>query len=322
MSENRILHVPSPEFRARLERDVVDGFRRQSQFSAPPGAARRARWRTAATLVLGLSLGVGGAVATAQVQSAKVRDSLMVTNEMNRKIAAMRLELAKAEFESVSKAVKAGVRPEGDLSAARLSVLTAETALQRVGLEIEETQLTGMPSRDELWAPLIGKRDFVSNRLYFDLLVGGQQQYAAEAGLDDARTRARVGIIKPSDTLEAAGTLQRIYAELRLVNQKRELRKSFLEKTLTEEQISAKLQFYELQQSMVVMMTKLQQAGERAKRARELQVVGLATVVDLKRAELDSLESAQAAERLNTMLKLAEQAQLRGKATDSLKKKR
>lgn len=321
MNEQSDQHVPSPEFRASLEREVVQAFRRQSQFTAPPGIMKRGRLRTAATLVIGLVIGVGGAAATAQVQGAKVRDSLMITNEMNRKFAQMRLELAKAELDLVTKSVNAGARPESDLDPARINVMSAEFAIKKLDLAAEEMQATGLPPNDELWAPLIGKRDFVLQRLYYDLVIGGQQQYRAQAVLADAVRRAQLGVIRPSDTTEVSGALQRVTAELQMAYKKQELRKQFLENTLSQAQIAEKLQLYNLQLQMSTMMIKFREAAERAKRSKELLGAGVSTVVDVKRAELDSLESAQAIARLQALLKLSETAQAMQKAADALKKK-
>ena len=45
LNEHTSPQVPSPEFRASLEREVVRAFRRQTQFSVPPSVTRRARLR-------------------------------------------------------------------------------------------------------------------------------------------------------------------------------------------------------------------------------------------------------------------------------------
>lgn len=306
MTDNNTQHTPSPEFRASLERDVMQAFRRQSQFEAPPSMARRARLRTVATLLVGLMIGAGTAVATAQVQDAKVRDSLALAIDMKRRLAMLRLELAEASLQSALASVKAGARAADGAANAKADVLAAEIELKRVDLEAQESKITGAAARDELWVPLNGKVDFVTERLRLDAAIAQQQLQLTESAAEDARMRARVGAINPSDTLEASGLRLRALADLQLIAQKIQLRQSFLESKLNEAQISAQLQLLETRLTRARLYTKLLEARERSKRARELLKVGTSTLLDTKRAELEELELTVDVERLNTLLKRLE----------------
>ncbi|MEO7999363.1 MAG: hypothetical protein ABI852_18070, partial [Gemmatimonadaceae bacterium] len=298
MTDHNTRHTPSPEFRASLERDVMQAFRRQSQFDAPPSLTRRNRLRTMATLLIGLTIGAGAAVATAQVQESKVRDSLALAIDAKRKLAMLRLELAEAELESVLKSVKAGARSEQDAAKARLAVAGAELELKRVSLDEQETKVGGAAVRDELWAPKQNGRDFVEERLRIDAAEVQQQLDLTEGVLTDLRTRLRVGAIQAIDTLEASGIRMRTLADLQLLATKLQLRQSFLESRLNEQQVSARLAFMETQLTLAKLRTKLMEARERSKRANEQLNAGVIMVLDAKRAELAELELADQVSRM------------------------
>lgn len=314
MNEHMNQHLPSPEFRVSLEREVVQVFRRQSQFSAPPSVARRARLRTAATLVVGLALGAGGVVASAQVQSSKVRDSLASTAEMKRRLIMMRLEIAEANYEEIKKSVDAGARSRQDLTAAELEMRSAEMAVRHLDLQLEEIKATSAAPRTELWAPWTGKRDFVSEQLKVDAMWTNDKVAAYERALAEARLKVLAGATASEDTLNVRSELSSAERDLEFVAQQLAWRQSFLDKRMDKERIAAEMQLVSVQNQVRTTIERLQQAQARAKRAKDRETVGVGSVLDVKRAELEILESTQELQRAQEQLK-------RLKAVQAFKKK-
>ena len=82
--QNTPMHVPTPQFRASLENEIIHALRRDARMeSDPPSVARphtrtrrRDRIKLVAILPIGLILGVGTQFASAQVQDARQRTLL------------------------------------------------------------------------------------------------------------------------------------------------------------------------------------------------------------------------------------------------------
>lgn len=297
MIDNANQHLPSPEFRASLERDVMQAFRRQSQFDAPPSMARRSRIRTAAALAIGLAVGIGGAVATAQVQNSQQRDSLLQIAEMNRRLAAMRLEIAYAEAQSTANGVSAGVKSRADAIGRRESAALLEMDLERLDWDIAEIRATGQPVRNELWAPKVGKEDFVTARLHVDRDFASWQNGRMKFAAEETAQRVRVGLAMPSDSLRANRAVKASMAEIMFVWNKQQLRDQFVANKLTEQQVAQRLRILESLRSLENLADNMNEASDRAKRTKELHLIGKATLLDVKRAEVDSMQAAFELER-------------------------
>lgn len=108
-------------------------------------------------------------------------------------LAATRLELAQAQHTDVTNKIKVGVLAASALSAAQAELRTMEAAAMRARLNVEEIKATAIPPRDDLNAPLVGGRDFVSQRIQLDLAVAQGRLTATEKALAEADRRERVG---------------------------------------------------------------------------------------------------------------------------------
>ena len=108
-----------------------------------------------ATLLVGLTLGAGGVVASAQVRSSQQADLLITASDFKRMMAAMRLEIANATLQELLKSVKVGVRPMSDAYDAQHDAMAAQILIKRIDLESAEIRASGAAPRDELWAPVV-----------------------------------------------------------------------------------------------------------------------------------------------------------------------
>jgi hypothetical protein len=144
MNEFDDTHAPTPEFRASLKRELERVYRAESQFGAPPGTrARRlgvAIGLTAGgvfTLTVGLVLGAATGYASAENLGARQRDALppIATVSTQRQLSGLRLEAARAAYDSVRRAVDAGKATPAALRAAKDEVDAMQANLSRLELD-------------------------------------------------------------------------------------------------------------------------------------------------------------------------------------------
>ena len=95
MNRSSGMHVPSPEFRQRLEQDVVKTFRLEGRFGIPHGSRWR-QLRAVSLLLAGLAVGWGTAFARGQAQDAQERTRLLSIAKTEQGLLAARLQLAQS----------------------------------------------------------------------------------------------------------------------------------------------------------------------------------------------------------------------------------
>src|SRR5690606_37358339 len=127
--------------------------------------------------------GALGGVASGQVQDARQRDHLLPAVEAEVQLAAMRLQLAQAQFETVRDRFDVGAATRATLAEAEAELVRMRAALQRSRLNLEEVRASAAPPRDDVAAPLVGERDFAGERLNLRLLAAQRRLATVEAAV-------------------------------------------------------------------------------------------------------------------------------------------
>lgn len=297
-------HVPSPAFRAALELEIVQELRQGQALPDPPSMRprRRDRLRTVALLVIGLFLGVGTQLASAQVQEARQRTELESAKEAERRSVALRVQLAKQAEEVARKSFEAGAISRQALLSASADVRAVEIAYARLSLDLAELTVTAAPPRDELWAPLVASRDFVKERLQMEGMVAQQRLRDAEmesAEVDRAFSAGVTGRAEVSDArldvAEAKLAFDRIVTRINL-------REQALKEGLAPEEVTRRLERMDTMLEIQHLQARLSFAEARLQRARERVDTGLATRAEGLRAELEVLEVQEQIQRLRLRL--------------------
>ena len=308
--KNTPIHVPTPQFRASLENEIIHALRREARMeSDPPSIARpqtrtrrRDRIKLVAVLTIGLILGVGTQFASAQDQDARQRTLLESTLQVDRDVAMLRLQVAQESHERAQREFAAGVISREALLDAAADLRTAQVAVMRADLNLEEARLASAAPRDELWAPRLGERDFVTERLRLEAAAAQERMKSAEAMAAESERRSRAGLTMPSDLDEAGVEAAEAKREFQLVAQRLMLREAFLTEELTPEEVTRRERRAELMSDVELVQRRLQLATTRLERAREKAAVGAATELAVKRAEVDVLEGTLQLKRLELEL--------------------
>ena len=293
------LHHPTPEFREYLEGEVVRGFRRER-------TARRLRGL--AIVVAALTVGATAGLAPAQIRQGAQRDSLLQSATADMALAATRLEIARAQHTDVSNKVKVGVLLSSSLSAAEAELRTMEAAAMRARLNVEEIKATAIPPRDDLNAPLVGARDFVTQRIQLDLAVAQGRLTATEEVLAEADRRVRVGAASELTRLDAELEVTRARAALGIAAERRKLRQEFVERATPAEQLASRLQHHQLRLDAMVGETAVRVARQRLDLITRQRAVGVVGEVEQLKAELELKEREMELQSIARQLK-----QFRGK---------
>jgi len=145
-------HAPTPEFRASLKRQLQRSYRAEQQF-AP---ARVVRWGRVGMMVglaagavlcltVGLVLGAVGGYASAAGLNARDREVPNNTTSARRQFTKSRLEIARANYDSVQRDVAAGKASTAALTRAKEEVDSMEARVAQLDVDLAGVAITQPP---------------------------------------------------------------------------------------------------------------------------------------------------------------------------------
>ena len=287
---NDTTHMPTADFRDRLERTVAQAYRLEQEVN-DRARAKRMRWmRLAAVIVVSVAIGASAGVASGQIRDAARRDSLLDAAKADATLAALRLNLARERLADTKRRFDVGASDATTLANADAELRAMEAQAVRARYNIEEITATAQPPRDELNAPLVsagaGGRDFVKDRIMLDLAAAQQRLTAAEGSFSDTDRRVRIGAASEIATLEAKVEVSRARARMAVLAQRLALRKEYLDRGTPVEQLSTRLADAQLQQDLAVAQDELALARARAALLERQRAAGIIGDFDLVQAKL------------------------------------
>ena len=289
MTDPTHTHEPSPEFRTFLEWQVASTLRREARFAAP---VRRVRFglHTVMIALVSVALGAAAAVGSAQVAENRERAVLLETARNEIAIANLRISAARARFEHMREQFDRGAIGRESLYKAEAELRDVEAQLTRLQLNATEIQATGAPARDEITAPAVNGRDFVTERLQLNASLIQEQLAAAERLVADAERRVAVGAIHRLALDEAQLEVMRIEAEMSLLVRTLEMRKLFLQGKMEPASVNTELTKVKLTRELEVMQRQIDLSRSRLELLEQRHRVGQVNEVEVLRARLELQE--------------------------------
>lgn len=315
MSEQMQPHAPRAAFRATLEEEVVRTFHRESRFAADRRALTARRLRALSLVLLGLVMGFTTEYASGQVQDNRERNRLLMVAESEYEAAALRLRLAQEEAEQARRMRDAGVATTDALRNAEMQLRLAQFRIARLKADRDEIQASSASPRDELWAPKVGDRDFVRERLTLDAAGEQERVRMLEERLTEVERGHRAGVVTTTAVSDVRAQLDNARLDLQMVASKLNLRRKFLEEGTSSETIARQLRRTEVTNEIQRVMRQMRVAEERHSLARRQAATGAISALDAARAEVEVMELALRLRQLE--LQLQEQGPIRRDSNDS-----
>jgi hypothetical protein len=287
------LHEPREEFVAALESRLAARARfRPRQTSLPAWLPQsRSLLAAAAAIVIVVSMGIGGAVVAFayQAQTAEGRQMLMAAYSQRLQLANKRLETAQKVLTDMQSRVEIGAATRVDLRDAEQKLTAARAEMQSVQLQMEEIQLTGREPVDQVSAPLVSGRDFVSQRWRVDMSVPLGAREAEQLRLTEMQQRVAVGM---ADSFELEVSRARIN-EVRFTGEglerKLEIRRQFLKHEIDAAMADLRVLEAEADQRMKILTGKVELARKETARITARVQAGAAQQVEAAETSMRQL---------------------------------
>lgn len=282
-------HEPTPEFRANLEWQIQTSLRRETRFAAPVTGRVR---QLGAALVVIAALATGGiaGIAAGHVQDARQRDQLIEAARSEEALAQLRLELAQANYERARSQFEVGMVGRETVSDAEQQVQSMQAAVRRIHLDLDEIRATSSTPRNNLDAPLVGRRDFVKERLSLELQTAQQTLTAAEQSAAQAAQRVNVGVAPKTVQLQAEADVATARFRLQQLMAVLSLRQRYLKGEIQADVLARAARESELKLQLGRTQSELLLIRARVDELRSQVGVGQANELDLKRSEVELLE--------------------------------
>ena len=286
---------PDAKFVDRLEWQLASEFRRRDHLK--PAVGRIAVPRPVFILSLAAGVLLLGVAAT------KAAD--LIKDSWRKRIEVARLETEvkiKTAFHGLKKdrAVQAenryslGLVSEDEALVAKLGADRAAADLEKSDLDLEEVRASGEAPRDELYAPLVGGRDFVGKRLAIEkgVLQADLDLRRARSGRA-LRNRVDLGLVPKSALSEFEAALAGQEAAIRDVENRLALRRRFVAGEISAVQLEIETRMSAAERELREAQSAIESIRPRVEELRAKSAAGLVTMDELKGAEL-GLGAAQA----------------------------
>jgi len=283
-------HEPDSEFVERLRRQIESEIRRRDRF--PDVRSGKRRGLTLAALML-LSMGVGAAVTAAAYQAADDArlERLVSAFEIQAGMASDRLELANAELAGLQRDLELGMVRLTEVFEANIRVAAAEAALETVRLDLEEARIMGREPLDDLAAPLVGGRDFVSERLRIDRTAAEAALRLEVQKLAGAERRLELGLMDVVDIDRARARVVEIEAAVDALRRKLEVRGQVLGGEIGDVEAGLRGLEIETEQRLRALEPRVGIAESELDLAEEALRIGTGDEVAIREARLRRLQA-------------------------------
>jgi outer membrane protein TolC len=283
-------HQPSEEFVHGLEQTIRREVERRNE------AAGTIRWMPQPRLRLALgavalvivSMAAGGAVVAAayEAQENQRRDLLSSNYEQRIELAELRVTTARDILRDLERRRTIGLATEESILEAQAKVVVAEADLTARQLDLAEVRQTGREPLNEISAPLVSGRDFVSERWQVELRVPEAQLALEKARLQGLRRRVDVGVANPDELRTLETNVMSLEAAIHGLRRKLDARQEFVRGRIDRPRAELRLLEIEAEQRRSVILPQLELARQNLQRIARLVQVGLAANIELREAEL------------------------------------
>lgn len=250
-------YEPDSRFVERLEWQLASEYRRTNRLKPPAGKVAVSRRMVAVALLVGV-LTTGVAVIKA---AEYIKDSWRKGLEIARvgtevKLKTAHLESTREMAAGAEKLASVGAIREEESQILKLGVEKAALDLDKSLLNLDEVKASGVAPRDELYAPVLGGRDFVSERLKIQIKDVERDLEVLRSRLDRLKQMVEVGVVSGGDLDPIQAEIVGRKAMIDEAQKRLDLRKRFVAGEITAHDV-------EIGDRMAVAEKNLHQAQSR-----------------------------------------------------------
>ncbi len=297
-------HQPRPEYVDLMEWQIRTALSRKEKFGSPIRPAKYRYMGIAALIFVSLFCGAAGVVAKDQIQESRLKEVLILRTQFEITITKLQLRIVRSEMEEIQNQYQAGLVGEEALSATRMRLQEIELKLVCLQIDIEEINASGEKPRDDPAAPLIGDRDFFSERLAHRISVIALALKQAEGKLDRSKHLLEAEAINEIEYQEAETAFRKSQYDYMDIAGQIEIRERFLKGEINSEEVLREVKINTYRNRLESLRLLIQITRARYERTQDLFERGLISEVELLRLKVKLLEEEQEVNYLERLIEV------------------
>ncbi len=289
---------PDGRFVEHLEWQLASEYRRAQRFR--PAAGRIAVPRGVAVAVLTavfLTTGVTVIKASEMIKDSWRKKIEVARAETDMRLAESRLAVVQAEAARLGRQVAVGMAGVDEGRQASLQAAAAELAVKRFRVSLDEVRATGEPVRDELYASLVGGRDFVLERLMLDAAKSKLEMESVSVRTARLKNLWSLGLVSETEMAGSRMETSVQTAKIEEIRGRIELRGSFLEGKASALEVEVRGRLADASSRLKAAQSKVEALQVKMERLTTQEALGLVSGTEVARLKSE-LESAQAEMKL------------------------
>jgi hypothetical protein len=299
-------HQPNPEFVNQLEWQIRSSLRRRDRFSSPVASKRRDKMKLVAMILISAFFGAGAAVATEEVQESRAQEILLTRLQGQYRIAEIQLQIAQTHLQEVQERVGQGLMQEEVLLGAELMVREGEHHLNLLALNEEEVRASGQAPQDEISAPLIGGKDFVSERLELESSIQRLHLSIYQSSLVRIEDRIESGLVPEEEMAQARRGMEEFQLQLDGIQKRLDLRARYLRGEITAQEAETEQELKNVRIQLQSSELAHRLLGEHYQSIAQMVEAGLQTESTLTQLRFELLKVEMEIETLRRTIELLE----------------
>ncbi|MBE0712969.1 MAG: hypothetical protein IH583_11345 [Candidatus Aminicenantes bacterium] len=294
-------YEPDSKFVERLEWQLASEYRRANRLKAAPGKVAVPRRMVAVTLVAGVLLAGVAAIKAADY----IKDSWRKGLEIAR--VGTEVQLKKAHLESTREMAaraetlaSSGLIREEESHVLKLGVEKAALDLDKSLLNLDEVKASGVAPRDELYAPVMGGRDFVSERLKIQIRGDEGDLELLGSRLDRSKRLVEVGVVSVGDLDLIQAEIAARMAMIDETRKRIDLRKRYVAGEVSAQEVEIGDRMAVAEKNLRQAQTKVDSLMKQMERSEAQEALGLVSPRETSQLRY-ALDAAQAELKLATL---------------------
>lgn len=276
------IYEPENQFLERLEWQLASEYRRTNRFKSLPEKVSMSRRMVAVSLMVGtLMTGVAMIKATEYIRDSWRKKIEIARIETEVKLKEAHLKSTREIASRTEIQFANGLLPEEEYLVIQVALEKAGIDLQKSQLNLEEVKASGKIPRNELHAPVVRGRDFVSLRLIFELREIELDLGLLRSHFVKIKQRIDVGIIRESelDHIQAEITAQNVIIDN--IKKKLDLRSRFVKGEITAQELEIKDRMSVAEKNLQLARSKVNTLNKQIKQLEGRVAAGLVSQIEL-----------------------------------------
>jgi multidrug resistance efflux pump len=286
-------YEPDDRFVEKLEWQLSSEYRRTNRLKSAPGKIAVSRRLAGVAVLAGLVLtGLTALNAAAYFKNSWRKKIEIARIETEVKLKQGHLASTNEMAGRTDHLFSRGLVGEEENLRMKLAVAKADLDLKTALVDLDEVKASGEIPRNELYAPVVGGRDFVSERLKIRKKRAEQSLKPLESRFQRSGNLLKLGLIPPELLKRIEADMAAEKADIDGIQKRLDLRKQFIAGTITAEEVEITDRMAEAGQKLSSAQSKVDTLQTQLKRIKNLEAVGLISPTETHEMQI-ALDAAQ-----------------------------